>query len=366
MMARGAMEIDGRTTSEQKTPGSEGRRIGVSTGTRQDRQARFLPVSLIALLLTSFMASCGGNDSGEIQASGTVEATEADLGFQMAGRIGWIGPRLGDSVEAGEEAARLDQEELQARKRAAEAQLDGARALLGEMNAGFRPQEIAEGQAALRGSEERLADARRDLDRTRRLFEGGAVSREAFDKAETAARVAESAVEQATERLQILEEGPRQERIVAQRAMVAQAEAAVAQVDAALSNAVVTIPFPGIVTLRHREPGETAGPGAPVLTVMDPEDRWVRIYVREDRIGEVSLGQAATIRSDTYTDRTYRGEVVFIASEAEFTPRNVQTTEERVKLVYAVKVQITDDPSHDLKAGIPADVFLEGTGASGA
>ena len=91
---------------------------------------------------------------------------------------------------------------------------------------------------------------------------------------------------------------------------------------------MVTVPFPGIVTIRHREPGETVSPGLPVLTVMDPEDRWVRIYVREDRIGEVSLGQAATISSDTYSDRTYEGEVVFIANEAEFTPRNVQTTEE--------------------------------------
>ena len=85
----------------------------------------------------------------------------------------------------------------------------------------------------------------------------------------------------------------------------------------------------------------------------------------EDRIGEVQLGQEATITSDTYDDREYRGEVVFIASEAEFTPRNVQTPEERVKLVYAVKVRIAHDPSYDLKAGIPADVVLAGTGESG-
>ena len=129
---------------------------------------------------------------------------------------------------------------------------------------------------------------------------------------------------------------------------------------------MVTVPFPGIVTVRHREPGETASPGLPILTIMDPEDRWVRIYVREDRIGEVNLGQSASISSDTYPDRTYQGEVVFIASEAEFTPRNVQTTEERVKLVYAVKIRITGDSSQDLKVGIPADVILQGTEAPGA
>ena len=320
---------------------------------------------ILALLLAPFLISCGEDGTGEIQASGTVEAREADLGFQMAGRIGWIGPNDGDPVQEGDYVARLDMEELEARKRAAEAQVEAARAVLAEMTAGFRQGEIEEGRAALRGTEEQLADARRDLERARRLFNGGAISQEMLDKAETAARVVESAVDQAQERVRILEEGPREERVTAQRAMVSQAEAAVAQIEAALSNARITVPFQGIVTIKHREPGETVSPGLPVLTVMDPEDRWVRIYVREDRIGEVRLGQEASITSDTFSDRTYRGEVIFIASESEFTPRNVQTTEERVKLVYAVKVRITEDPSHDLKAGIPADVILAGTGESG-
>jgi HlyD family secretion protein len=99
--------------------------------------------------------------------------------------------------------------------------------------------------------------------------------------------------------------------------------------------------------------------GAPVLTVMNPGDRWVRIFIREDRIGAVHLGQGATITADTYPDRTYPGEVVFIASEAEFTPKSVQTSEERVKLVYALKVRITGDPARELKPGVPADVRLE-------
>jgi HlyD family secretion protein len=111
--------------------------------------------------------------------------------------------------------------------------------------------------------------------------------------------------------------------------------------------------------VKDREPGETVGAGAPVLTVMNLEDRWVRIYIREDRVGAVHLGQEAIITADTYPDKTYRGTVAFIASQAEFTPRNVQTTEERVKLVYAVKVRITQDSTYDLKPGIPADVRLQ-------
>jgi len=314
---------------------------------------------LTALVLPLLLNSCGpAEEDTAIRASGTVEATEADLGFQVAGRIEWLGFREGDSVKAGIQAARLDQAELRAQLRSAQAGLQAARSRLQELERGFRPQEVAQARAALRGARERMEDARRDRDRARRLHEGGAISQEALDKAETAAEVAESAFDQARERVHLLEEGPRQEQVEAQRALVTSAEASVARVEATLANATVTIPFPGIITVRHREPGETVSPGLPVFTLMDPEDRWVRIYVREDRIGAVSLRQKASISSDTYPDRTYEGEVTFIANEAEFTPRNVQTTEERVKLVYAVKVRITGDPDHDLKPGIPADVVL--------
>jgi HlyD family secretion protein len=122
---------------------------------------------------------------------------------------------------------------------------------------------------------------------------------------------------------------------------------------------VVRAPFAGIVTIRHREPGESVLPGAPVVTLLDPEDRWVRVYVRADRVGQLRLGQRVEIRSDAYPARRYAGVVSFLSSRAEFTPRTVQTREERVKLVHAVKVRVVEDPDHDLKAGLPADVRLE-------
>lgn len=147
-------------------------------------------------------------------------------------------------------------------------------------------------------------------------------------------------------------------QLAAARAQVAQAEAAVATLDATLANSRILAPFAGVVTLRHREPGEIAGAGAAVVTLMNPDDRWVRIYVPENRLGRVALGAAAEITSDTFPGKRYAGEVAFIASSAEFTPKNVQTTEERVKLVYAVKVRITGDPSQELKPGLPADVRL--------
>lgn len=156
----------------------------------------------------------------------------------------------------------------------------------------------------------------------------------------------------------MLEAGPRVETIAAQRAVVAQAEAARAEAEAELANATIRAPFDGTVTVRHREPGETVSAGAPVLTVMDPGDRWVRIFVREDAVGRVSLGQPAEITTDSFGDRVYRGEVSHIADEAEFTPKNVQTTEERVKLVFEVRVRVLGDEALDLKPGLPADVRL--------
>ena len=146
--------------------------------------------------------------------------------------------------------------------------------------------------------------------------------------------------------------------------MVAQATAAVARTRASLDQTVLVAPASGVVTVRHREPGEILSPGAPVLTVMDPADRWVRIYVREDRLGLVALGAPAEIRIDAFPDRPFSGRVVFVGSEAEFTPRNVQTQEERTQLVYPVKVQVVDDAELRVKPGLPADVVLEISGGS--
>lgn len=294
-----------------------------------------------------------------LTASGTVEATEAQLGFQAAGRIDKVTVREGDAVKAGMELAVLDGTEMVAREHQAAAQVAAARALLLELERGFRPEEVAQARAASDAAARRLEDARRDLDRTSRLLAGGAVSQEAYDRTVLALDVATSQDAQARDQLRLFEEGPRPERIEAQRAQLAQAEAARRAVQAVIANMTIRAPFDGVVSVRHREPGETAPPGSPVLTVMNPDDRWVRIYVPENRIGAVKLGQAAVISSDTYRGKTYRGTVMFIAGEAEFTPKSVQTADERVKLVYAVKVRITDDSAFELKPGMPADVHLE-------
>ena len=320
-----------------------------------------IPIALVLVAVAAlvyFKLYRANGVAGVFLASGTVEATEAALGFQVPGRIARIGPHEGDQVKSGDELAVLDRDELEARRTQAQWQLAGARALLAEIEAGSRSEETAQAREGARSAGERVADAQRDLERAQRLLQGGAISQEAFDKAKLALDVATAQRNQADEQLKLVEKGPRSERRDAQRAVVAQGEAALRAADAALGNAAIKAPFAGVVAVRDREPGETVAAGAPVLTIVDLGDRWIRIYIRENQIGAVRLGQAATITSDTYPARTYAGSVSFIASEAEFTPRNVQTKEERVKLVYAVKVRITGDPAIDLKPGMPADVKI--------
>ncbi|MDH3496425.1 MAG: HlyD family efflux transporter periplasmic adaptor subunit [Gemmatimonadota bacterium] len=314
-------------------------------------------LGLVVALALWLLVFRGKADTAVVSA-GTVEVTEAELGFQLPGRVDSIAVREGDTVTAQQPVAWLDRAELIARRDGAVAQRAAAAARLQELERGFRREEVAQAREALRAAEERLAEARRERDRAERLFAGGAISQRQHETAATAVEVADARVASARDQVQLLETGPRQEQIAAQRALVRQAEAAVAQVEAALANAVVRAPFRGRVTIRHREPGESVGAGTPVLTVANFDDRWVRVYVRGDEVGRLGLGTRATITADAFPDRAYEGEVVFIADEAEFTPRNVQTTQERVKLVYRVKVRIVGDSALDLKPGLPADVRL--------
>lgn len=323
-----------------------------------------IAVVVVAAAIITYVMVSGRNGADALSGAGTVEATDASLGFQVPGRIARVIPREGERVRAGDTLAVLDRAELLARRRQAAAQLAAARAMLQELERGSRAGELAQVRAADSAALARLADAQRDFDRTRRLFDGGAVPQEAFDKARMGLDVARNLRAQAAEQRGLVESGPREERIAGQRATAQAAEAALAQADAALANAVIVAPFDGVVTMRNREPGETVGAGAPVLTIVNLDDRWVRIYIAEDRIGQIRLGEQADITTDSHPDKHYAGSVSFIASEAEFTPRNVQTTAERVKLVFAVKVRIAADSTVDLKPGMPADVSLARAGTT--
>lgn len=318
-------------------------------------------VSVLGLLVVSRSCrSCRREGPGTaLRASGVVEATEVHLGFPAGGRLASVTVHEGDPVPAGMRLAQLDQAELEAKRSQARAQARAARALLAELEHGSRPQEIRVAAAARDAAGVRARQARRDREITRTLYTERIVTLEAYDDVLAAVEVAEKQLEQAEQQLRLVRTGPREERIEAQRDQVALADAAVALADAALANSVIVSPIEGVVTTRHREPGEIVPPGTAVVTLLNPRDRWVRIYIAEDRIAAARLGARARITSDTYPELRHDGEVTFIAPEAEFTPKNVQTQEERVKLVYAVKVRIIGDPDRDLKPGIPVDVEVD-------
>lgn len=298
----------------------------------------------------------GDGNGASVSASGTVEAREADLGFELPGRLASVLVREGDHVFRADTLATLDRSSLEARMEAVRASAGLAEAQLAELESGARSEEVRAARAARNAATRRLEDARRELERAERLQAEGAVSRQMLENAETAALLAESAHEQAVERLQILESGPRFERIDAARAAVRQANAAVNEVSATLAKLTVTAPFDGLITVLHKEPGEIVAPGQPVVTIMDSDDRWVRIYLSQQTVGRVSVGDSVTITADSYPDRTYGGRITHISNEAEFTPRNVQTQEERVSLVFEVRVAISHDPDFDLKPGLAADI----------
>ena len=195
-------------------------------------------------------------DESKLTASGTVEATEAQLGFQATGRIAEVAVREGDRVHAGQVLARLDPAEAEARRAQAAGQVEAARAASAELEVGFRSEEIAQARAALTAASDRLANAESDYERTRVLYEGGAVSREALDNAKTARDVARSQRTQAAEQLRLLQTGPSREKKEQGRAQLVQAQAVLRATEVALRNLVVTAPFDGLVTVRHREPGE--------------------------------------------------------------------------------------------------------------
>jgi HlyD family secretion protein len=316
-------------------------------------------VVLAVAALATFLLLRGRGTSGTLGASGTVEATDAALGFAVPGRLEAVTVQEGDTVAAKAVLAWLDRSETMGRRDQARAQVAAARSQWRELERGSRPEEISAARAAAKAAEDRLADAERDAERIRALRDRSVVSQQDLDKALTALAVARSARVQAAEQRKLVELGPRSERVTTARAQLAAAEAALQTLEASLAQMEVRAPFAGTVTVRHHEPGEILAAGSPVVTLLHRDERWVRIYVPETRVGAVRIGQLASITSDSFRDRRYAGEVIAIASEAEFTPKTVQTREERVKLVYAVKVRVTGDPSHDLKPGMPADVLLE-------
>ncbi len=297
--------------------------------------------------------------------SGTIEVTDAEVSFRIPGRVEARLVSEGETVTANTVVARLDATELRQEIALREAELRGAEADLAELRAGTRPEEIAQAEAALARAHAEAARAGAEHGRQRGLFEQDVIAARELESAEAAHAVAVAGVRQTEERLALLRNGPRAEQIAQLRARVDRARQALEVARTREAYTTVVAPLSGVILAEHVEPGEQVGAGTPVVTIGDLERVWLRGYMDEADLGRVHLGQDVQVTTDTYPGKVYAGRVSFIASDAEFTPKTVQTQKERVKLVYRVKVAIPN-PSMELKPGMPADarIVLGAVGAS--
>jgi HlyD family secretion protein len=348
-----------------------------------------IPIVLLVIVLGAIAwwwyfggGNAGAATSGALTASGTIEATEIRLSPELGGRVLAVNVAEGDSVEAGAPLVELDAALLNAQRAQAEAALKAAQSAA-EAAAGARDAALANLALLQAGpSAEQLAIAQTVVERAQIALDG---AQETYDNLTELARdttngrnlkrqldTAKATLANAQAQYDLTKAGARAEQIAAAqaqaRAAEAQAQAAQAQVESAqaalgvldtqLGKLTLTAPADGVVLARAIEPGEFAAPGATLLVLGDLDRLTLTVYIPEDRYGTITLGQSAQVADDSFPGETFVATVAHIADRAEFTPRNVQTTEGRKTTVFAIRLSI-DNAAGRLKPGMPADVTFE-------
>jgi len=355
-----------------------------------------------------------------ISVSGNIEATTVDVSFKIPGKIDKLRVEEGDLLKEGQLIATLEHNDLLAQKARAEATLESAqsripallkniefqdqasqqeisqtqaameaaRSKLEQLLAGSRPQEIQAAKAAVDQAQADMDKRKADMDRAKTLYQDHYISAQDWDTARTAYDMALASYQKSQENYALVVEGPRKEEIDTGRAQLQQAEAALRlartrriQVDV-LRRELVTAqvqvkeaasalqviqtqigycnlfaPITGVVLVKNTEVGEFIVPGGAVITLGDVAKPWLKAFIDESDLGRIKLGQKVSVTTDSYPGKVYPGKITFISSEAEFTPKNVQTTKERVKLVYRIKVSLAN-PQMELKPGMPGDAKI--------
>lgn len=293
-----------------------------------------------------------------LRISGNIEAHESVVSFKVQGRIMELPVQEGQNVKQGDLLARLDNDDYRQQVSVDEATVGTREAELELAVAGSRVQEI---QAA----KQTLIDARADMElkrsefrRRQALFAEQGVSREDLDNAASNLKRAQATYERSKQTYDQIVEGTRKEEIAVRRANLAFSREALQMSRVKLAYTVLSAPVSGVVLVRQAELGEVVSAGTPVVTIADVDHLWMRGYLNETDLAHVKWGQSATVRTDTYPEKAYQGRVSFISSQAEFTPKSVETHKERVTLVYRIKIDL-DNPNHELKPGMPADAVID-------
>lgn len=293
----------------------------------------------------------------EITLSGNIEAHESLVSFKVPGRISDLPVLEGQQVEQGALLARLENADYRQKVAIDEAAVGVRKSDLALTLAGTREQEIKASQQAMLDAQADLQQKQIDNARTQKLYAKDEVSTQDRDLAATALKRAQANYKAAQERYNEAVEGSRKEDIAIAEANLREADADLGLSRIDLGYTALHAPFTGVITVREAELGEVMEPGTPVVTLADLDHIWLRAYVAESDLGRIHWGEDVSITTDSYPGKHYHGRISFISPDAEFTPKSVQTYQERVTLVYRIKIDI-DNPTHELKPGMPADAHL--------
>ena len=312
--------------------------------------------SLIAVIAV-FITCRGGAPGNRLLVSGNIEVTQVEASFRIAGKVQERLVEEGQTVQEGQLLARLDGQDLEQTLAMRQADLAVAQAALAELQAGSRKEEIETAKAALEQATAELRRLEPDEARLRDLRDKGIVSTRDYEAVRAALDATKAKVRQGEQQYALVKQGPRTEDIAQGRARHEQARQGLALAQTQLGYTTLVAPFSGVVLSVNVEPKEYVAPGTAVATLGNLANVWLRAYVEETDLGHVKVGQKAVLTTDTFPGRKYEGHVSFVSSEAEFTPKSVQTKKERVKLVYRIKIDVPN-PNMELKPGMPADAEI--------
>jgi HlyD family secretion protein len=288
---------------------------------------------------------------------GNVDIRQIQLAFHATGRIRHILVEEGQRVQAGELVAELDPARYEATFAQARAQANEQKEVLARLLSGSRPEEIAEARARVKAAEAVLREAEVTHRRTKILAQPQYVSHQQLDNTEASLGTAKANLDREQQALTLAIKGPREEDIDAARAQLKATEAALEKTKEELADTRLYAPEQAVVQDRILEPGSMVSPQTPVFTLALDNPLWVRAYVSEPDLGKIAPGMRAEVRTDSFPDKTYRAWIGFISPTAEFTPKQVETTELRSKLVYRLRVYVCN-PQNELRLGMPADVLI--------
>ena len=321
-----------------------------------------IPVLIVLLVLAAagiwyVRQRTATRENQRLELHGNVDIREVSLAFRVSGRLQEVLRDEGDAVKAGQTLARLDDEPYHRQAEESRAHAGALRARLGLLQAGNRPQEIAQAQAQVHEREVTAANAERVYRRQERLFEDKTVSVQERDDAEANYREAEARLNSAREQLNLLEAGFRSEDVAQAKAEVARAEAALADAELRVTDTVLKAPSDGVILTRAQEPGAILQAGATVLTLSLTRPVWVRAYIEEPELGKIQPGMKMEIHTDSNAAKSYTAQVGYISPRAEFTPKNVETRELRTSLVYRLRL-VVENPDEALRQGMPVTATL--------